>query len=137
MPTGVRMVAGRALPPDVLRNRLSQDQQAAIGNFVARVETSGIAVQATFVATMLASEPAKWRTQLTRLAPLLGIELFKETQAQVARIARAGAGIAPAAAQRICSRCSTAWSPPIASACARSRARSRPPWRPATCCASR
>ena len=83
MPTGVRMVAGRALPPDVLRNRLSQDQQAAIGNFVARVEISGIAVQATFVATMLASEPAKWRTQLTRLAPLLGIELFKETQAQI------------------------------------------------------
>ena len=86
LPTGVRMVAGRALPPDVLRNRLSQDQQAAIGNFVARVESSGIAVQATFVATMLASEPAKWRTQLTRLAPLLGIELFKETQAQVARV---------------------------------------------------
>jgi hypothetical protein len=80
------MVAGRALPPDVLRNRLSQDQQAAIGDFVAHVELSGIAVQATFVATMLASEPAKWRTQLTRLAPLLGIELFKETQAQVARV---------------------------------------------------
>jgi len=37
---------------------------------------------------MLASEPAKWRTQLTRLAPLLGIELFKETQTQVARIAQ-------------------------------------------------
>jgi Zn-dependent protease with chaperone function len=87
MPTGVRMIAGRALPPDVLRNRLSQNQQVEIGKFVAAVETSGIAVQATFVATMLASEPAKWRTQLTRLAPLLGIELFKATQAQVARIA--------------------------------------------------
>ena len=36
---------------------------------------------------MLAAEPAKWRTQLTRLAPLLGKELFKETQAQIARIA--------------------------------------------------
>ena len=47
-----------------------------------------VAVQATFVATMLAAEPAKWRTQLTRLAPLLGIELFKETQAQIARIAQ-------------------------------------------------
>jgi hypothetical protein len=35
---------------------------------------------------MLASEPAKWRTQLTRLAPLLGIELFKATQAQIARL---------------------------------------------------
>jgi Zn-dependent protease with chaperone function len=87
LPTGVRMIAGRALPPDVLRNRLSQDQQAAIGQFVARVEDSLTAVQATFVATMLATEPAKWRTQLTRLAPLLGIELFKATQAQVARIA--------------------------------------------------
>jgi Zn-dependent protease with chaperone function len=87
MPTGVRMVAGRALPPDVLRNRLSQDQQIAIGRFVSSVEQSSVAVQATFVATMLASEPAKWRTQLTRLAPLLGIELFKATQAQVARIA--------------------------------------------------
>ena len=87
MPTGVRMVAGRALPPDVLRNRLSQDQQSVISQFVARVETSGIAVQATFVATLLAAEPAKWRTQLTRLAPVLGIELLKATQAQVARIA--------------------------------------------------
>jgi Zn-dependent protease with chaperone function len=86
MPTGVRLVAGRALPPDVLRNRLSQDQQSAIGSFVARVETSGIAVQATFVATLLANEPAKWRTQLTRLAPVLGIELFKATQAQIARV---------------------------------------------------
>jgi hypothetical protein len=87
MPTGVRMIAGRALPPDVLRNRLSQDQQTEIGKYVASVEPSSVAVQATFVATMLASEPAKWRTQLTRLAPLLGIELFKETQAQVSRIA--------------------------------------------------
>jgi hypothetical protein len=92
MPSGVRLVAGRALPPDVMRNRLSQDQQAAIGTFVARVENFPIAVQATFVASMLTSEPAKWRTQLTRLAPVLGIELFKETQAQIARIA----GLAPA-----------------------------------------
>ena len=37
---------------------------------------------------MLAAEPAKWRTQLTRLAPLLGIELFKATQAQIARLAQ-------------------------------------------------
>jgi len=44
-------------------------------------------VLGTFVAAMLASEPAKWRTQLTKLAPLLGIELMKETQAQVARMA--------------------------------------------------
>ena len=87
IPTGVRMVAGRALPPDVLRNRLAQDQQAAIENFVARVEKSTVAVQAAFVATMLAPDAAKWRTQLTRLAPLLGIELLKETQAQIARIA--------------------------------------------------
>ena len=80
--------AGDRLPPDVLRNRLSQEQQAAIAAFVAQVETSAIAVQATFVAAMLASEPAKWRTQLTRLAPLLGIELFKATQAQIARLAQ-------------------------------------------------
>jgi Zn-dependent protease with chaperone function len=93
MPSGVRMVANRPLPPDVLRNRLSQDQQVAIGNFIAQVESSPIAVQATFVATMLAPEPAKWRTQLTRLAPVLGIELFKQTQAQIAPIAR----LAPAA----------------------------------------
>jgi hypothetical protein len=93
MPSEVRMIGGRALPPDVLRNRLTQDQQAAIGNFVAHVENSMIAVQATFVAAMLTSEPAKWRTQLTRLAPVLGIELFKETQAQIARIAQ----LAPAA----------------------------------------
>ena len=93
MPSGVRMIGGRTLPPDVLRNRLAQDQQAAIGNFVTRVENSTIAVQATFVAAMLTSEPAKWRTQLTRLAPVLGIELFKETQAQIARIAQ----LAPAA----------------------------------------
>jgi Zn-dependent protease with chaperone function len=93
LPTGVRLIAGRALPPDVLRNRLTQEQQATIAAFVARVETSPIAVQATFVATMLAPEAAKWRVQLTRLAPLLGIELFKQTQAEVARIAL----LAPAA----------------------------------------
>ena len=88
LPTGVRLVAGRALPPDVLRNRLNQEQQASISAFVAQVETSSIAVQGVFVATMLATEPAKWRTQLTRLAPLLGIELFKETQGQIARLAQ-------------------------------------------------
>ncbi len=88
MPSGVRLIAGRTAPPDVLRNRLSQEQQAAIGAFVAQVENSKVAVQAAFVATMLAAEPAKWRTQLTRLAPLLGIEVFKETQAQIARIAQ-------------------------------------------------
>lgn len=88
MPSGVRTVAGRSLPPDVLRNRLSQEQQSVIGSFVAQVENSTIAVQATFVATMLASEPAKWRTQLTRLAPTLGIELFKQTQVQIGSLAQ-------------------------------------------------
>jgi Zn-dependent protease with chaperone function len=88
MPSGVRLVGGRSLPPDVLRNRLSQEQQNAIGEFVGRVENSSIAVQATFVAAMLASEPAKWRTQLTRLAPMLGIELFKATQSQIALLAK-------------------------------------------------
>ena len=87
MPTGVRMIGGRPLPPDVLRNRLSVEQQGAITTYIAQIETSPIAVQASFVATMLAAEPAKWRTQLTRLAQLLGIELFKETQAQIPRIA--------------------------------------------------
>ena len=86
LPSGVRMIAGRALPPDVLRNRLTQEQQSAITEFLAQVEKSAVAVQATFVAAMLASEPAKWRTQLIKLAPLLGIELMKETQAQVARV---------------------------------------------------
>jgi hypothetical protein len=88
LPSGVRMIGGRALPPDVLRNRLSQDAQSAITHFVAQVENSTVAVQAAFIATMLAVEAAKWRTQLTRLAPALGIELFKETQAQIPRIAR-------------------------------------------------
>ncbi len=87
MPTGVRMIGGRPPPPDVLRNRLSQEQQAAIITFIGQVEESSIAVQASFVATMLAAEPAKWRTQLTRLAPLLGKELFTETPEQIARIA--------------------------------------------------
>jgi Zn-dependent protease with chaperone function len=87
MPTGARMIGGRPPPPDVLRNRLSQEQQAAIITFIGQVEESSIAVQASFVATMLAAEPAKWRTQLTRLAPLLGKELFTETPEQIARIA--------------------------------------------------
>jgi Zn-dependent protease with chaperone function len=87
LPSGVRMIAGRALPPDALRSRLSQEQQQAASIFLAQVEKHPIAVQATFVAAMLASEPAKWRTQLTKLAPLLGIELMKETQTQVARVA--------------------------------------------------
>jgi Zn-dependent protease with chaperone function len=86
LPSGVRMIAGKVLPPDVLRNRLSQEQQQSIGIFLAQVEKHPIAMQAAFVATMLASEPAKWRTQLTKLAPLLGIELMKETQTQVERI---------------------------------------------------
>jgi Zn-dependent protease with chaperone function len=91
LPTGVRMVAGRAIPPDVLRNRLSQDQQAAVIKFVAQADSSSVSVQAVFVACMLAAEPAKWRTQLTRLAPLLGIELMKETQAAVGRVAELAA----------------------------------------------
>ena len=93
MPTGVRLIGGRPLPPDVLRNRLSQDQQTAIIQLAAQFEKSSITVQATFVATMLAAEPAKWRTQLTRLAPLLGKDLMKETQSQMARVAE----LAPAA----------------------------------------
>ena len=84
--SGVRMIAGKPLPPDVLRNRLSQEQQAAIVQYCATIEGNPIAVQAAYVAAMLASEPAKWRTQLTRLAPVLGIELFKETQSQIAAI---------------------------------------------------
>ncbi len=93
MPSGIRMIAGRSLPPDVLRNRLSSEQQASILNFLAAVEKSSLSVQATFVAAMLAEEPAKWRTQLTRLAPLLGVELLKETQAHVAYFS----ALAPAA----------------------------------------
>jgi hypothetical protein len=93
LPSGVRMIGGNALPPVVLRNRLSHEQQASINEFLAQVEKHGSTVQATFVAAMLAAEPAKWRTQLTKLAPLLGIELMKETQAQVARVA----ALAPAA----------------------------------------
>jgi Zn-dependent protease with chaperone function len=87
LPSGVRMIGGRALPPDVLRNRLSQEQQLSITGALAQLEKSKVAVQAMFVATMLASEPAKWRAQLIKLAPLLGVELMKETQAQVARVA--------------------------------------------------
>jgi Zn-dependent protease with chaperone function len=81
MPSAARLVSGRALPPDTLRNRLSTEQQAQVQSFVARVEGSLLSVQATFVATLLAAEPAKARLQLTRLAPLLGIELLKESQA--------------------------------------------------------
>ena len=93
IPTAVRMIGGRPPAPDVLRNRLSQEQQSAIIQLTAQIEKSSISVQATFVASMLAAEPAKWRTQLTRLAPLLGIELLKETQSQVAQVA----ALAPAA----------------------------------------
>ena len=88
MPSGVRLVAGRALPPDVLRNRLSQDAQALVTQFVAQTENNPLAVQGAFVAAMLAAEPAKWRTQLSKLAPALGIELFKATSAQIPRIAQ-------------------------------------------------
>jgi hypothetical protein len=86
MPSGARLVSGRALPPDTLRNRLSADQQTQIQNFVARVEESLLSVQATLVAMLLAPEPAKARLQLTRLAPLLGIELLKESQAMCAQV---------------------------------------------------
>jgi Zn-dependent protease with chaperone function len=90
---GVRMVAGRALPPDVLRNRLSQEQQASIVKYLASLDSNSLGVQATYIAGLLASEPAKWRMQLTKLAPVLGIELFKETQLQIPRLA----ALAPAA----------------------------------------
>jgi Zn-dependent protease with chaperone function len=88
LPSGVRMVGGRALPPDTMRNRISLDAQNALTQFVAQTEKSTNAVQAVLVAAMLASEPAKWRTQLTKLAPALGIELFKETPTQIARLAQ-------------------------------------------------
>ena len=89
MPSGVRLVGGRSLPPDVLRNRLSQEQQAAIGAFVAqRGESPASPCRPRSWPPCWPSEPAKWRTQLTRLAPLLGIELFKATQAQIARLAQ-------------------------------------------------
>ena len=85
LPSGIRKVGGRSLPPDVLRNRLSNEQQAAITAFISEVEPSLIHVQGAFVAAMLATEPAKWRPQLVKLAPVLGIELMKATQAQVTR----------------------------------------------------
>jgi hypothetical protein len=88
MPSGIRLVAGRALPPDILRERLSVEQQEAITQFVAQVEASTHAAQGAFVASMLATEPAKWRPQLTKLASVLGIELLRESQAQVARLAQ-------------------------------------------------
>ncbi|HEU4590305.1 MAG TPA: M48 family metallopeptidase [Steroidobacteraceae bacterium] len=87
LPSGVRMIGGRALPPDVLRNRLSAEQQLSVTDALAQLEKSNVAVQAVYVATMLAAEPAKWRAQLIKLAPLLGVELMKATQAQVARVA--------------------------------------------------
>jgi Zn-dependent protease with chaperone function len=87
LPSGVRMIGGRALPPDVLRNRLSQEQQFSVVEALAQLAESKVAVQAVFVAAMLAPEAAKWRAQLIKLAPLLGVELMKETQAQVARVA--------------------------------------------------
>ncbi|HTU67070.1 MAG TPA: M48 family metallopeptidase [Steroidobacteraceae bacterium] len=93
LPTGVRTVGGRALPPDVLRNRLTGEQQSSITQFIADVESSPLDVQATFVAAMLASEPAKARTQLVKLAPTLGIELMKATQARATSFAQ----LAPAA----------------------------------------
>jgi Zn-dependent protease with chaperone function len=93
MPSGIRKVGGRSLPPDVLRNRLSNEQQAAITAFIAEVEPSQIDVQGAFVAAMLATEPAKWRPQLVKLAPVLGIDLMKATQAQVTRFGQ----LAPAA----------------------------------------
>ncbi len=90
---GVRKLGGRTLPPDVLRDRLSEEQQAAIVSCLAQIEESLDAVQGVYVATMLSSEPAKWRAQLTKLAPVLGVELLKETQAQIVRVAE----LAPAA----------------------------------------
>jgi len=93
LPSGIRLIAGHALPPDVLRNRLSHDQQDAILSFIDRLHIGGPSVPATYVASLLASEPKKWRMQLTKLAPLLGIELMKETQAQIAHVAT----LAPAA----------------------------------------
>ena len=92
-PTGEREVGGKALPPDALRARLTPEQQSSITELVAEIDSSLLAAQGTYVAAMLASEPAKWRTQLVKLAPVLGIELMKATQAQIARFSQ----LAPAA----------------------------------------
>ena len=91
LPSGVRQVSGRVLPPDPLRNRLTADQQSQVQSFVSRVEGSPLSVQATFVAMLLAPEPAKSRLQLTRLAPVLGIALLKESQALCAQAAQLAA----------------------------------------------
>jgi Zn-dependent protease with chaperone function len=87
LPSGVRLIGGRPLPPDVLRNRLSQEQQTAIARLIGKVEANPAAIPAIYIASLLASEPAKARMQLTKLAPLLGIELLKETQAQSVQLA--------------------------------------------------
>ena len=102
-----------------------------------RWRNPAIAVQATFVATMLAvgagevAHAADAARAAARHRTIQG-----NAGADRARRA-AGAGVAAAAADRSARRCSTAWSPPIASDCAPSRAPSRPRWRPATCCVSR
>jgi Zn-dependent protease with chaperone function len=93
LPPGIRKVGGQQLPPDVLRDRLSEEQQSAITQHLSQIERDPVSVQAAYIATLLASEPARWRMQLTKLAPVLGIELFKETQAQIARLST----LAPAA----------------------------------------
>jgi Zn-dependent protease with chaperone function len=93
MPSGAQQVAGRALPPDTLRNRLTAEDQAQITKYIQSVEKSPLTLQAVMIAAMLASEPKKWRVQLTRLASALGKDLMRETQEQIARFAL----LAPAA----------------------------------------
>ncbi len=138
MPTGVRMIAGRALPPDVLRNRLSAGSAGGHRRCSLRA----------------------WRSPRSRCRPRSSPAMLASEAGQVAHAADApraaarhrtiqgnpgadrahrgaGAGVASAAAERSARRCSTAWNRRIASVCARWRARSRPPWRPATCCVTR
>ncbi len=93
LPSGVRLIGGKSLPPDVLRNRLSQEQQHSIVAVIALAEKSLDAMQAYFITAMLAADGATSRMQLARLAPTLGIELMREIQAQMPRFA----ALAPAA----------------------------------------
>ena len=137
MPTGVRLIGGRPLPPDVLRNRLSQEQQAAITTFIAQYEKSGIAMQATFVASHAGRGARQVAHAADPLAPLLGNELFKETQALIARIGELPAVCAAAAAGGPAGVARRPWSPRIASGCAPSRVPSRRRWPRVTCCDSR
>ena len=127
MPSGVRMIAGRALPPDVLRNRLSQEQQAAIAKFIAQRGAIGHRRAGHLRRDHAGRRSRRSGARSSRGSRRCSASNCSRKRRRRSRASRSSRRRRACRCSSICCRCSTAWIRRIASACAPLRARSRPP----------